>query len=67
LKRDPVVADKGEQLVVVLGCKENTAGEVVAYILHMAVAGNGHVAASGKKKKQLLCCHCCLNLRLGTK
>lgn len=72
MNRDLVVADKDEQLVVGHGGKEDTAGKVVAYILHMVAAGmagadNGHVAASGKRKKNLLCCHWCLNRCLGTK
>lgn len=61
LDQDPVVADKAEQLVVGHVDKEDTAGKVVAYILHMAVADTAgadsdHVVASGKKKKKLPCC-----------
>lgn len=73
MKLNPVVADKDEELVVVgHGGKEDTAGKVVACILHMVVAGiagedNGHVAASGKKKKKLLYCHWYLNRCLGMK
>lgn len=72
LNQDLVVAYQDEQLVVGHGGKEDTAGKLVAYILHMVVAGmagadNGHVVASGKKTKKLLCCHWCLNCCLGMK
>lgn len=37
------------------GGKEDTAGKVVAYTLHMAGADNDHVEALGKETKKLLC------------